>query len=432
MDILTQLKKQSEQVEVLELQSEKTTVEFEANKLKSCTISQTNGTAARVIRKGKLGFSATTDAGALDKLAVNTLESAAYGDEVHFSFADSKPAKIIRTFDKTISELPVERLVEMGKEILDLILPIDPDVRCNVGIERETNSARIRNHKGLDVSFNSTPLSLGFEIDRVEGDDILIVYDQQGTTIWESDYLAFAKKLVEKLQKARRIVPIKPGKMPVLFAPSGMLALCLPIHQGVNGKNVYKGISPVKDKIGEKIFDEKITILDDGTLDGKFASAAYDDEGVPHQKNFLIDKGVLKGFIYDLKTASQQKVETTGNASRGLFYPPEPSFTNFVLSPGMESLQDIISRMDEGILVEDLLGIGQGNTISGAFSDPLALAFKIEKGEIIGRVKDASIAGNIYDLLKNVEAVSQETQWVYNSFCLPYMLIPEMNVMVKQ
>ncbi len=199
----------------------------------------------------------------------------------------------------------------------------------------------------------------------------------------------------------------------------------------MNGKEVYKGTSPLAGKIGEKLFDDKITIIDDGTIDGKFASASYDDEGVPRRRNVLIEKGVLKSFIYDLKTAAQSGVKSTGNASRGLFSPPEPSGTNLVIHPGETQLKDILSGMDNGIVVEDLLGIGQGNIISGAFSNPLALAFKVEKGEIVGRVKDLSIAGNIYDLLKNVAAVSKETQWVYSTIQAPYILIPEMNVAGK-
>ena len=431
MDILTQLKKEAEQVEVLSLQNEKTTVEYEANQLKTCTVAETKGTAVRVIRNGQLGFSASTDETVINKLAANALESAAYGDKAPFSFPDPKPGPAVRTFDKAVADLPIARLVEMGKEILDLVLRVEPDARCNIGLERSIVTASIRNQKGLDVSFQTSPLSLGLEIDRIEGDDVLILYDQFGATVWDNDYLDFARNLVEKLKKARTITSIQPGKMPVLFAPTGTLALGLPFSQGLNGKEVYKGTSPIKDKIGEKLFDEKITIIDDGTIDGKFASASYDDEGVPRRRNVLVEKGVLKGFVYDLKTAAQSGVESTGNASRGLFNPPEPSFTNFVIQPGQTPLKDILSGIDEGIIVEDLLGIGQGNIISGAFSNPLALAFKIEKGEIVGRVKDLSIAGNIYDLLKNVAAVSKEAQWVYNTFYAPYILIPEMNVAGK-
>jgi PmbA protein len=431
MDILKQLKQQAEQVEVLSLQDEKTTVEYEANQLKTCTVAETKGTAVRVIRKGQLGFAASTDDTVMDKLAANALESAAYGDAAPFSFPASQPAPNVRTFDQAIANMPIARLVEIGKEILDLILPVEPEARCNIGLERSIVSAGIRNDKGLDVSFKNSPLSIGVEIDRIEGDDVIILYDQLGTTIWEKDYLEFARRLVEKLKRARTITSIKPGKMPVLFAPSGTLALGLPLSEGLNGKEVYKGTSPIAKKVGEKLFDDKITVIDDGTIDGKFASACYDDEGVPRRRNVLVEKGVLKGFVYDLKTAAQSGVESTGNASRGLFNPPSPSLTNFIIQPGDTALKDMLAGIDEGILVEDLLGLGQGNIISGAFSNPLALAFKIEKGEIVGRVKDLSIAGNIYDLLKNVRAVSKEAQWVYSTFYAPYILIPEMNVAGK-
>lgn len=431
MELLSQLKGQAEQVEVCDLQTEKTIVEYESNQLKTCTVAETRGHAVRVIRKGRLGFAASSDDSAANKLAANALESAAYGDPAVFSFPETQPAPVVRTYDQAIADLPIQRLVDIGREILELVLPVEPNARCNISLERSISTTRIRNHKGLDVSFTTSPISLGFEIDRIEGDDVLILFDQFGTTIWDKDYLLFARRLVDKLKKATRLTTLKPGKMPVLFAPSGTLALSLPLSEGLNGKEIHKGTSPLAGKVGEKLFDEKITLLDDGTLDGRFASASYDDEGVPHRRNRLIDKGVVKGFIYDLKTAAQAGVESTGNASRSLFTPPAPAYTSLVLQPGTTPFKNILAGVQYGILVEDLLGLGQGNTISGAFSNPLALAYKIEKGEIVGRVKDLSIAGNVYDLLKNVEAISAESQWVYGTFNTPYVLIPEMNVAGK-
>jgi PmbA protein len=236
MDILNQLKKQAEQVEVLSLQNEKTTVEYEANQLKNCSVAETKGTAVRVIRKGLLGFAASSDETAFDKLAAHALESATFGDKAQFSFPDTKPASIVRTFDKVVADLSIGRLAEIGQEILDLVLTVEPEARCNISLERAIVSASIRNQKDLDVRFKTSPLSLGLEIDRVEGDDVLIVFDQFGTTVWEKDYMDFAHRLVEKLIKARTITSIKPGTMPVLFAPSGTLALVLPLSQGLNGK----------------------------------------------------------------------------------------------------------------------------------------------------------------------------------------------------
>lgn len=432
MDILEQLKKKAEQVEVLDLQSEKTTVEYEANTLKTCTVAETRGTAVRLIREGRLGFAASTDASAADKLAANALESATYGDQAAFSFPAPQPAPDVRTHDDAIADLPIARLVEIGREVLDLFLSVDPLCRLNLSIERSLVAASIRNQRGLEVSFRTSPFSIGIEINRIEGDDVLIIFDQFGTTVWEQDYLAFARPLLEKLTRASTLTTMKPGRMPVLFAPGGALALALPISLAVNGRDVLKGTSPIAARVGEKLFDKKISIADDGTLDGKFASAACDEEGVPRRRTPLFEQGVLQGFLYDLKSAAMAGVESTGSARRyNLFIPPDPNPSNFVIQPGETPVQEMIRSLDEGILVEDLLGLGQGNIISGAFSNPLAVAFKVHKGEIIGRVKDLSIAGNIYDLLKNVSAVSRETRWVYNTFLAPYLLIPEMNVAGK-
>ena len=92
----------------------------------------------------------------------------------------------------------------------------------------------------------------------------------------------------------------------------------------------------------------------------------------------------------------------------------------------------MIAGIEEGLLVENALGLGQGNIISGAFSNTLSLAFKIEKGEIVGRVKDVSNDGNVYDLLPDVAAVSRETEWVYRRLRLPYILLSRMNVVTKE
>lgn len=432
MDVMNLLKSQAEQVEVLRIQDETTSVVFEANHLKSCEVAETSGTAIRVIRKGKLGFAASTDAAALEKLVSNALESASFGEEIPLQFPIHQPSMSVKSFDPVLSELPIVKMVQIGTEILDLILPAEPDAKCIINLTRNVQSYSIRNHTGLDVTYKRSPLTIDVEVDRIVGDDILLVYDSFGTTVWEDNYLEFARILVEKLNLAHKITTSKGGKLPVLFSPAGTLALSLPLSAGLNGKNVYKGTSPLIGKIGEKIFDQKISLIDDGTLDGRPASAPYDDEGVPHRRNVIVEQGQLKGFLYDLKTAAQFGVESTGNATRTLFNIPQPMPTNFIIMPGDTPLQDIIKSIDEGILVENLLGLGQGNVISGAFSNPLSLAFKIEKGEIIGRIKDISIAGNVYDLLKNVAAISHEAQWVFNTFYAPYILLEEMNVVAKQ
>jgi PmbA protein len=432
MDILKRLRTEAEQVEVVNVQTESTTVGFESNRLKNSQVEETKGIALRVVKNGQLGFAASSDESATEKLIANVIESAAYGDEIPIAFPAPQSAPEVTTFDQNISELSIPRMVEIGEEIIDLILQVESDARVNVALERGVQRLSIRNQAGTEVSFQRSPLSIVFEVLRIKGDDVLSIFDFLGTTVWEDDYLAFARRVGEKLELAQKSATIRSGRMPVLFAPRGALVLSLPLMLGLDGKGVYTGVSPMGGKVGEKLFSDKITLVDDPTIDGRFGSASYDDEGVAHRRNVLVDQGVLKGFVYDLKTAAQSGVESTGNGSRSLFNPPTPSPTNLVFQAGETPVAEMIAGIDEGLLVENALGLGQGNVISGAFSNSLSLAFKIEKGEIVGRVKDVSIAGNVYDLLQDVAVVSQETEWVYRYFNLPYILLADMNVVAKE
>jgi PmbA protein len=439
MDILEELMRQAEQAEVVNIQSESTKIGFEANRLKTSQVEETQGIAVRVVKGGRLGFAASSDEWATEKLLSNALESAAYGDQVPIVFPAPQPAPEVTPFDQTIAGLSIPRMVEIGREIVDLFLQIEPNAQVNVGLERDIQHQSIRNHAGTEVSFRRSPLTIGFSISRVEGDDMLRMGGVWGMTVWEDDYLALARGVGEKFELGKKSATISSGRMPVLFAPTAMVVLGLPLRLGLDGKNVYMRTSPMAGKVGEKLFDDKITIVDDPTLDGGVGSAPYDDEGVAHRRNVLVERGVLKGFMYDLKTAAQTGVASTGNGARDLFNAPSPGPTNLLFQASDTPLADIIASMDEGLLVERILGL-QGNVISGAFSNLLDMAFKIEKGEIVGRVKDVSIAGDVYDHLQDVTAISRETGWFYlplwyrqlNAFSFPYILLPDMNVVTKQ
>ena len=432
MDVFTALQSRAEQVEIANLSGESTTVGFEANRLKSSQVDESTGIAVRILKNGRLGFAATSDSRAAQQLMDNAIESAEFGDAISLEFPGPRPASAVIAFDPAIAGLSISRLVEIGEELIDSILRIEPDARVNVQLERGVQRVALRNQAGTDVSFERSPLSISVEVSRIKGDDVLLLWDEVGATSWDDDYVALARKLGKTLELAQHNSTIRSGRMPVLFAPTGSLALGLPLVLGLNGKNVYTQISPIGGKVGQKLLDDKITIADDATLDGRFGSAPYDDEGVAHRRNTLVERGVLKGFLYDLKTAAQSGVESTGNGSRKLFSPPTPSPTNLCFAAGDTPVSEMVSSIDEGLLVEEVLGLGQGNIISGAFSNSLGVAFRISKGEIVGRVKDVSIAGNVYDLLTDVDAISQETQWVYNSFSLPYILLPDVNVIAQE
>ncbi|NPV08607.1 MAG: TldD/PmbA family protein [Anaerolineae bacterium] len=430
-DMLGRLAGRAEQAEVFEIDSESTSVGFEANKLKSFEVNQTRGVALRVVKDGRLGFAASSDMEADDRLIENALESAQHGDPVPVRFPGPARGPDVEVYDPRLAELPTDGLIEVGREMIATITEGDDKALVRVELQRQVRSTVVRNSNGGEVSTLKSPFSFALLVERVQQDDVLLVHRFYSTASWSEEYRAVAQALAEQLRLAREITTLRSGRMPVLFSPPGAVVLGLPLMLGLNGKDVYRGISPMAGKVGEKLFDEKLTLVDDPTINGRPGSASHDDEGVPHRRNVLIDGGVVCGFLYDLKTAVQAGAEPTGNGERGLFSPPSPSFTNLVLQAGTTPVREIIRGLDEALLVESPLGVGQGNVMSGAFSNSLSLAFKIEKGEIIGRVKDVSIAGNVYTDLKRIEALSREAEWVYGGMQLPYILLPALNVVTK-
>jgi PmbA protein len=429
--MLEQLMQKADQAEVFEISSEATKIGFEANQIKSFEVEETRGMAVRVLVNGRLGFAASSDLQATDQLVTNALESARFGDTVNLRFPEFQAGPQVQVYDEQMAGLSIDRLAGVGKEVIAVIREADPDANVTIQLERRVRRTTVRNSTGAEVSVEKTPFTLQVMVQRVRGDDVILLFDLFSTAIWEEGYLQLAHRLAEKLRLAQRVATLSSGRMPVLFSPSGGTVLGLPLMLGLNGKDALQGASPMAGREGELLFDQKLTLVDDPTLKGRPGSASHDDEGVPRRRRTLVEEGVLQGFIYDLKTAVQAGTEPTGNGERGLFSLPSPGFSNLVLESGATPVADMFAGVEEGLLVESPLGLGQGNVISGAFSNNLSLAFKIERGEIVGRVKDVSIAGDIYTDLRSIDALSQESEWVYGGFCLPYILLPQLNVVTK-
>jgi len=429
--MLDRLMREAQQAEVFEIESEATKIGFEANRMKSFEVEEARGVAARVMVNGRLGFAASSDLNALDKLVTNVLESARHGDVLSFNFPAPQASPSAQVYDPELATLPTGQLIEMGQEMIATILEADSEAHINIDLERRVRRTTVRNSAGTEVTVEKSPLSISVMVERVRGDDVIVIFEYFSTAVKDEGYRALAERIADKLRLARRMAPLASGRMPVLFSPSGAPVLGLPLMMGLNGKNVYRAVSPMAGRLGEKLFDERLTLVDDPTLDGRPGSSSHDDEGVPRQRRVLIDQGMVRGFVYDLKTAAQAGVEPTGHGERSLFSPPSPSFSNLILEEGDIPLTEIIAGIEEGLLVESPLGLGQGNVISGDFSNNLSLAFKIEGGEIVGRVKDVSIAGNVYEDLRRIEALSREAEWVYGGLRLPYILLPELNVVTR-
>src|SRR5207237_4827322 len=177
---------------------------------------------------------------------------------------------------------------------------------------------------------------------------------------------------------------------------------------------------PPAGKVGELMFDERLSLIDDPLTPGRPASRPVDDECVPSRATGLVERGAVGRFVYDLETAARAKTQSTGNGRRGVFGKPHIGYTNilFRIGDGRHGAHvgtlggGLIEDMQDGLIVDDLIGVGQGNVISGAFSHPVGLAYRVQRGEVTGRVKDAAVAGNAYDLLKRIGGVGTDGRWL--------------------
>jgi len=430
-ELLARLRAVSEQAEVYTVESESTLVSFEANAIKSVEVEETQGTALRAIVDGRLGFTAASGSAHPEEMVASLLASARYGDPAPFRFPAAGPAVDVTTYDPALVDAPIDRLVEIGREIVERLRAVDPEAQVSVDIERGVSRSAVRNSAGADTAEHSSDFSVSIGVERVRGNDVLVLGDSASDIRLSDAYEEALGRVEQQLRQAQRITTLRSGRMPVLFSPAGAMVLALPLTLGLNGENVQRGTSPLSRRVGEAIVDPRISLWDDATLAGRPASSRYDDEGVPCRRQALIESGVSRGFLYDLRTAALMGVESTGNGARGLFTLPSPSPSNLVMAGGDTPLQTMIAGITRGLLVEDVLGLGQGNPLSGAFSNAVGVAYVIRRGEIVGRVKDVTIAGNVYEDLREVAAISRERYWVWDEIQMPYILLPALNVISR-
>ncbi len=222
------------------------------------------------------------------------------------------------------------------------------------------------------------------------------------------------------------------GKMKVLFLPETAYVLMWRLQSAASAVSIYQNISPLAEKTGEKIFDEKFSVYNEPLNDSLPGARAFDDEGTPCRRFPIVEKGALKNFYCDLYFAQKLKTIPTGHGFKGsVSSKPVPSLSHLSISPGNISFPDLLKSIDRGIIIAGALGAHSGNIPNGDFSIGLSPGLYVEKGEIIGHVKDAMAAGNIYDTLKNIVAI-EDTLYPGSGGNFPSLLFDNINVTTKK
>jgi PmbA protein len=429
--ILERTKLVSEEAEVISISGRGTEALFEANRLKLVQTKETKGMALRLIKEGRIGFSASNkpDEG---KLVAMALEAAPFGAQAKFQFPGAVSYPRVEVYDPQAEAISEEEIAELGQSLIDELRDHTPELFCEAAVIRNIVSVEILNSRGGKAAYKKSAFVIGVGGVLIRGTDMLFVGDSECSCYPLSDIRAVAESTKRQLEWARDTVPAPTGRLPVVFTPHGVAsALIAPLTLAFNGKVVFQGASPLGDKKGKRVLDPKLSIWDDATIEYRPESRFCDDEGVPSQRIPLIQDGVVLSFLYDLQTAGLAGTESTGSASRALGSLPTPATSSLVIGAGEAEFEDMLADIKEGLVIEQLIGASQGNVLGGEFSGNVLLGYKVEKGRIVGRVKDTMISGNVYEVLKEGIVLGRTARWVGSSLLTPPILCPEVAVAAK-
>jgi PmbA protein len=191
-------------------------------------------------------------------------------------------------------------------------------------------------------------------------------------------------------------------RCPVVFDPRVARGMISALLGAISGPAIARGTSFLKDRLGQRIFPEAITIIDDPHRQRGLRSKPFDGEGVANHRRAIIDRGVLTTWLLDLRSARQLGLHTTGHAARGTSSPPGPAATNVWIEPGAMTPKELIADIASGFYVTEMMGFGV-NGVTGDYSRGAA-GFWIDKGEISFPVSEMTVAGNLKDMFARLVA----------------------------
>lgn len=384
----------------------------------------------------KMGYSYTEilDDEAIDMLIKNAIDGAnsIESEDVQFIYGGDKEYGKVKTYSKELEGID-------NKELIDIALEIEKEAKnysdkvvniagCAIGYA--SSDYGIYNTKGLELT-NKDNLLTAYVAPIVE--DNGNKYDGTGYVVANSlkdvNPKVIAKDGVEEALSRIGGKSVPSGKYRVILYNEAMVSLLSTFAGIFSADAVQKGLSLLKGKEGEQIASDIVTLVDNPLLDDGLASAPFDDEGVATYKKEVISKGKLNTFLHNLKTANKAGVKTTGNGFKASYASTVGiSPTNFYIEKGENTLEELMSEIGTGLMITEFAGLHSGaNSITGDFS-LAAKGFYIENGKKSYPVEQITVAGNYFQLLRDIEKIGEDLKFPMSSVGSPSVIIKELSI----
>ena len=383
-------------------------INFQDNTLRDIQCKEVSGKAVRLIHNGRVGTAPGGLHTPLDRLLDTARMLSGYARPEAFTLpeADGTLQESSHS-DPNVPDITMGIARDLAERLISIISRKLPEWSLSGGVIVGEAVNRLITSRGIDQRFEER--AGGFYVQGTlprEGDILEIVV---GRSLFpdEDTLEAIVDDLVWRARQAETVTEMPTGEYPLLIHPEALDSFLEAFSQAVNGRTVFEGISPLKDSLGRSVFDERISLLDD-PLDKTLAGySPFGDEGSISAPVTLVEKGRLKSFLTNLDYASRLNHPHTGHGSRfpGVVDEGRPSGeasisgSSWVMAPGESTFSDMMKDIKDGLYLLAAYDIWSGNLISGDISGSTHLAYRIQNGRPVGRVKDMRVSGNLYSLL---------------------------------
>ena len=388
-----------------------TTIGVFGHEINEFSSSEGGGLCFRCIVNGKMGYASTQALNAAEAKAVvaRAVDNAVCLETEEAVFL-CEGGKEYKTLEVVPYELPsTEELIQTALATQEKIYAADPMVidGCQTQVISESSEVAIYNSKGLDLHYENKVSGLVVAAVVSNGQEMSDSYEIKLGKLSELDTDSIVRKAVEDAKRKLGGHPPKSGAMPVVFSTEAMASLLGVFSSIFSSESAQKGLSRLAGQEGQVVAAPCVTLVDDPFHPENPTKMNFDGEGCPTSRKNVIDGGVLTTLLYNMKTAAVAGRETTGNASKA-GYDASVGIRPFTmyLANGSLTEEELLAKAGNGVYITSLGGLHAGaNAISGDFSLQSS-GFQIENGQKTEYIKSFTVAGNFYDLLKNIVALA--------------------------
>ncbi len=410
-----------EEQEVYEVNSESLEISVFDGEIDKYSMSQEGGLSYRGLLNNKMGYSYTekVEDSTIDMLVAEAKANAEIieSEDKVFIFKGSPHYKTFDHYKASLKERPVKDKIDFMLDLEKAIKEADSRVKSLAynGYNEVTFSKHIANTHGLDIAEKKNfCVAYAMVVVEEKGDTRTGMGVDIGETFEELSIEKIVKQAVGEAVQMLGAEPIASKNMPVVFKNTVFADLLSTFIGNYSAESVQKDLSKLKGKLGEKIAADCVTFVDDPHMDKSYFAMSFDAEGVATKPKNIIENGVLKTYLHNLKTANIDGVESTGNAAKGGFKGTiSIAPNNFYLKEGTHSFEEIIGSVEDGIYLVSLQGLHAGvSSISGDFSLQ-CYGYQIEQGKLTKPVSQITVAGNYYELLNDIEMVGNDLEFSF-------------------